>query len=487
MAKGQWLSSNRFTQLLKARKPVSVVLMSHAYLRWRNVAVLVGVLMLLYPQSRATAVPSTQEQSQQTQPPAEQKPPSPPSPSQPGAPPPQHGQNQPAPGTALPSANQQPPSQPGTTTTPQQQPSPSQPGPAGPSSPAAALPAINDEDIVLEAVGDVMLGTTFPDASGGDLPPNDGADLLQEVTPILKRSDIVFGNLEGPLVDGGVSAKCRGKRLGTCYAFRVPTRYGKHLKEAGFSVMGLANNHAMDFGQEGRTSSRQMLDLLGIAHSGEVGDIAHLTVKGKKVDVIAFATYPNAYNLLDQDDALQVIRDARAEADIVIVSFHGGAEGATHQHVPGGDETFLGEDRGNLRKFAHAAVDAGAQVVIGSGPHVVRGMEVYQGKLIAYSLGNFATYGPFNLSGENGLSLILEVHLAMDGTFRGGSVHPVKQEKPGGPKLDAEMRIVPILRELSAADFGMNAVLVGDDGKLSPPANQLPKVPGLPEGLKPSN
>ncbi|HEY6969365.1 MAG TPA: CapA family protein [Candidatus Angelobacter sp.] len=327
-----------------------------------------------------------------------------------------------------------------------------------------------EEEIVFAAVGDVMLGTTFPDSSGGDLPPNDGADILQEVAPILRLGDVTFGNLEGPLVDSGISAKCHGKKLGTCYAFRVPTRYGKYLKEAGFSVMGLANNHAMDFGAEGRSSSRQVLDSLGIAHSGEVGDIAHLTVKGKKIAVIAFATYPNAYNLLDQDDALHVIRDARAQADIVIVSFHGGAEGATHQHVASGDETFLGEDRGDLRKFAHAAIDAGAQVVVGSGPHVVRGMEVYQGKLIAYSLGNFATYGPFNLSGESGLSLILEAHLGMDGTFRGGRVHPVKQEKPGGPKLDAEMRIVPILRELSSSDFGMNAVQVSDDGKLSPPS-----------------
>src|SRR5262249_25563448 len=205
------------------------------------------------------------------------------------------------------------------------------------------------------------------------------------------------------------------------------------------------NNHAMDFGAEGRSSSRQVLDSLSIAHSGEVGDIAHLNVKGKKVAVIAFATYPNAYNLLELNDALQVIREDRAGADIVIVWFHGGAEGATHQHVPGGDETFLGEDRGNLRKFTHAAVDAGAQVVIGSGPHVVRGMEVYQGKLIAYSLGNFATYGPFNLSGENGLSLILEVHLAPDGSFFRGQVHPVRQEKPGGPKLDPQLSIVPIL------------------------------------------
>src|SRR5215831_71787 len=218
--KGQGLMAacNRFTQLLKARKPVSVFLMSHAFLRWRNVGVLVGVLMLLHPQSRATAVPQqTSSTSQQ--------------PSQPGAPPPQHGQNQPAPGTpgaAVPDSQEQ--SQPSST--------PQQPPQAG----TAALPDA-EEEIILEAVGDVMLGTTFPDASGGDLPPNDGADLLQEVTPILKRGDIVFGNLEGPLVDGGVSAKCRGKRPGSCYAFRVPTRYGKYLKDAGFSVMGLANNH----------------------------------------------------------------------------------------------------------------------------------------------------------------------------------------------------------------------------------------------------
>ena len=332
-----------------------------------------------------------------------------------------------------------------------------------------------DNQIDFVAVGDVMLGTTFPDATGALLPPNDGADILQEVTPILKHGDITFGNLEGPLVDGGVSAKCRGKALGTCYAFRVPTRYGKYLKDAGFTVMGVANNHAMDFGQEGRTSSRTVLDSLGIAHTGEVGDIAHLTVKGRKVAVIAFATYPGAYNLLDLDAALQAIRGARAESDIVIVSFHGGAEGATHQHVPMGDETFLGEDRGDVRRFAHAAIDAGAQVVVGSGPHVVRGMEVYQGKLIAYSLGNFATYGPFNLSAENGIAMILQARLGPDGTFFGGHAYPTKQDKPGGPKLDPEMRILPVVREISKIDFGRYAVVVADDGELTPPAWMLPE------------
>ncbi|HKV91812.1 MAG TPA: CapA family protein [Candidatus Angelobacter sp.] len=338
------------------------------------------------------------------------------------------------------------------------------------------------DDIVITAVGDVMLGTTFPDES--TLPPNDGAGLLAEVTPLLKRGDVVYGNLEGPLTDGGDSAKCRGKKEGTCFAFRVPTRYNKYLKDAGFTVMGLANNHAMDFGQDGRTSSRQALDAVQIAHTGEVGDIARLTVKGRKIDVIAFATYPGAYNFLDLDAALQTISAARAEADLVIVGFHGGAEGATHQHVLEGDEMFLGEDRGDLRKFAHAAIDAGADLVLGSGPHVVRAMEVYKGKLIAYSLGNFATYGPFNLNAENGLSLVLEAHLSPDGTFLGGRVYPVKQEKPGGPKLDPAGQILPVLRGLSIADFGPSAVVVGPQGKLWLPGTVIPPCNNAPDLLE---
>jgi poly-gamma-glutamate capsule biosynthesis protein CapA/YwtB (metallophosphatase superfamily) len=328
------------------------------------------------------------------------------------------------------------------------------------------------DEITITAVGDVMLGTTFPDDS--TLPPNDGADLLTEVTPFLKRGDIVYGNLEGPLVDGGDSAKCRGKKIGTCFAFRVPTRYGKYLKDAGFTAMGLANNHAMDFGLDGRASSRQGLDSVQIAHTGEVGDIARLMVKGRRVAIIAFATYPGAYNFLDLDESLQTIRALKEESDLVIVGFHGGAEGATHQHVLEGDETFLGEDRGDLRKFTHAAIDAGADMVLGSGPHVVRAMEIYQGKLIAYSLGNFATYGPFNLNAENGLSLVLEAHLAADGTFLWGKVYPVKQEKPGGPKMDAEMKILPVLQSLSSADFPQTAVVVGPQGDLWPPGTETP-------------
>jgi len=370
------------------------------------------------------------------------------------------------------------------TPTPQVSPSPT-PAPLASPSPIAngsIQKTSNSDEIIVTAVGDVMLGTTFPDES--TLPPNDGADLLAEVTPFLKRGDVVYGNLEGPIVDGGDSAKCHGKKIGTCFAFRVPTRYGKYLKDAGFTAMGLANNHAMDFGLEGRASSRQVLDVQQIAHTGEVGDIARLTVKGRKIAIIAFATYPGAYNFLDLDESLQTIRTTKDESDLVIVGFHGGAEGATHQHVLEGDETFLGEDRGDLRRFTHAAIDAGADLVLGSGPHVVRAMEIYKGKLIAYSLGNFATYGPFNLSAENGLSLVLEAHLAPDGTFLRGQAYPVKQEKPGGPKLDPDMKILPVLRALSKADFPQTAIVVGPQGELWPPGTEVAPCSGAPDLLE---
>ena len=360
-----------------------------------------------------------------------------------------------------------------------------------PSSLSALLPTTTDnaghppgpnDEIVVTAVGDVMLGTTFPDES--TLPPNDGTDLLTEVTPFLKRGDVVYGNLEGPIIDGGDSAKCHGKKIGTCFAFRVPTRYGKYLKDAGFTAMGLANNHAMDFGLEGRASSRQVLDAMQIAHTGEVDDIARLTVKGRRIAIIAFATYPGAYNLLDLDESLQAIRALKAESNLVIVGFHGGAEGATHQHVLEGDETFLGEDRGDLRRFTHAAIDVGADLVLGSGPHVIRAMEIYKGKLIAYSLGNFATYGPFNLNAENGLTLVLEAHLATDGTFLRGQAYAVKQEKPGGPKLDPEKRILSVLRGLSNADFKETAIVVGPQGELWLSGTEIPACSDAPDLLE---
>lgn len=357
-----------------------------------------------------------------------------------------------------------PPSTPAATSAPPPAATSAPPPTATPSSPATSG---DTSEIVFAAVGDIMLGSAFPDESG--LPPDDGASELAEVTPVLSRADVAFGNLEGPLADGGTSAKCARSQPGHCYAFRSPSRYARRLAAAGFRVLGLANNHAGDFGAQGRASTRRALDAVGVAHAGEPGDVARLEVKGHRLAVVAFATSDGTLDLRDLDGARRVVAGLVAEGDLVVVSFHGGAEGAAHQHVPAGPEEFLGEDRGDLRAFARAVIDAGAALVLGSGPHVVRGMEVYRGRLAAYSLGNFATYGSFNLSGPNGLSLILEVRLGPDGSFRGGRVYPVRQEKPGGPHLDRRGLVVPLLRSLSVEDFGESAVVVDDDGTLRPP------------------
>jgi len=323
---------------------------------------------------------------------------------------------------------------------------------------------ISKNTISFASVGDIMMGTTWPE--GALLPPNDGADLLKEVTSVLTKPDIAFGNLEGPMLEGGKSTKC-SKGSKNCYAFRVPTRYGKHLKDAGFDLISLANNHAFDFGQYGMESSQKVLDTLGIIHSGPVGSIGSLTIKGKKVSLVAFATNSVAYNLNDVETAKRVVADTVTKSDIVVVSFHGGAEGEAHQNVPHGKEVYLGEARGDLRKFTHAVIDSGADLVIGHGPHVVRGMEIYKERLIAYSLGNFATYGAFNLTGAKGLSLILETNIDLTGKFLNGKIYPLKQEKPGGPKFDTEKQVISVIKTLSTQDFGSSAVKVAEDGTIS--------------------
>lgn len=327
---------------------------------------------------------------------------------------------------------------------------------------------LNTEPVTIAAVGDIMLGSTFPNESR--MPPGDGADLLKEVTPTLSAADIAFGNLEGPMLEGGVSAKCP-PRSTRCFAFRVPTRYGQHLKAAGFDVLSVANNHAGDFGDYGRASTRQVLDGLGIKHAGsDRGQFAMAVVeaKGKKIAFIGFAHNNISPNVNELDVARQLVEQAAKRADLVVVSFHGGAEGEGAQHVPNRTEIFFGEARGNLPLFARTVIDAGADLVLGHGPHVLRGMEIYKDRLIAYSLGNFATYGWFGLAGATALSEILEVKLSADGKFLSGRIHPVKQEGRGGPQLDAAKTAIPTLRNLSLIDFPNSAPKIADDGTILP-------------------
>src|SRR5262249_46732135 len=147
---------------------------------------------------------------------------------------------------------------------------------------------------------------------------------------------------------GAVAEKRHGKPGGdgSCWAFRMPVRYGERLADAGFGVLSLANNHILDFGAPGRARSREVLDQLGIAYSGPVGTVAHRVVRGRKVDVIAFAPHEGSNDLDDLEAARALVAASARSASVVVVSFHGGAEGVDHQHVPPGRETFYGENRG---------------------------------------------------------------------------------------------------------------------------------------------
>ncbi|MEZ4317331.1 MAG: CapA family protein [Myxococcota bacterium] len=330
-----------------------------------------------------------------------------------------------------------------------------------PDSVRAPLPS--GKTVRLRAVGDLMMGTDFP---AGFLPPDDGATVLAGVYGLLNDADVTFGNLEGPLCDGGSTNKCQPGE--NCYAFRTPTSYGAWLKKAGFDLLSTANNHAEDFGETCRDQTEQTLNALGIAHSGRPGTIATVEHDGIRIGMIGFHTSRSGHYLNDHETAAALIRGVAANHDLVIVSFHGGAEGAKNLHVPDHEEKFYSENRGHLRKFARVAIEAGADLVLGHGPHVPRGMELVDGHLVAYSLGNFATYGRFNLSGHLSTSLVLEATLDHEGRLVSGRILPIRLEGEGIPMPDAEHTAVDLIRSLSDEDFGARAPVIAKDGTFAP-------------------
>lgn len=314
----------------------------------------------------------------------------------------------------------------------------------------------------MTAVGDVMMGSDFPSPS---LPRNRGRWLLAEAAPIFKNSDIAMANLEGPLLSGGKPAKVPVQ--GRSYLFRTPPSYAYNLKQAGISMVSLANNHAMDFGTPGLTSTKQALSKAGVAFSSKSGEIAEFEVRGVRVGVIALSFGWPPRSIAFPAQALKEISRVSGKYDILILSVHGGAEGRSALHVVPGMERYLNEPRGDLIRFAHDAIDSGADLVVGHGPHVPRAMELYAGRLIAYSLGNFATYGGVSVVKESGYAPLLTVELAPDGSFLGASIDSFLQRPYSGPRPDSKQRALRLMRRLSAADFPDSPLVFGADGRIT--------------------
>ena len=312
--------------------------------------------------------------------------------------------------------------------------------------------------VAIVATGDIVMGST------PNLPPDGGRSFLSDVQTDL-AGDVVLGNLEGTLSSGG-SSKC-GPSSTSCFAFQTPPSYARWLVRAGFTVMNLANNHAYDFGPEGLRETIDALDRVGLLYTGRPNQITVQKVGRIRVATVGFAPYPWAASLTDIAAAQKLVRAADRVSDVVVVTMHAGAEGRDRQHVRPGTERFLGENRGDSVRFTHAVVDAGADLVVGSGPHVLRGIEWYKGRLIAYSLGNFAGYDVFSLGGALSTSAILRVTLDGAGRFESGQLVPTHMVGAGMPALDPSEAAHGVVRTLSRADFGARGVKVSREGVLS--------------------
>lgn len=348
---------------------------------------------------------------------------------------------------------------------------------------------VSGGSVTVIAVGDIMMGSDFP---ASRLPPDEGNGLFANVADILKPADLTLGNLEGVLLDGGVCAKNPSK--GKVYAFRTPTSYARHLTDAGFDFLNLANNHMNDFGAGGIRSTKDALEAFGIQSGGPGGrtgvfriirmdsaGVAGCTDSAARADsagnvvsadtltvsIASFATSPGADLIFGLEEAQRKVARLARDNDIVIVSFHGGAEGLGCLHTRDTFEYFLGTPRGNVVAFARAVIDSGADLVWGHGPHVPRAIELYKDRLIAYSLGNFCTYG-FNISGELGYAPILKVVLDRAGAFMHGEIISALQTANQPLLVDSLHRAARLIARLSAEDFPLSAPRITEVGKILP-------------------
>ena len=316
--------------------------------------------------------------------------------------------------------------------------------------------------VTIAWAGDTVLGSMY------GLPPARGRLMLANVAPVFRAADIGWVNLE-EVLSNGTTSKCAGATPGTCYAFGAPMSYASTLPASGIRIVNLANNHADDYGAAGQLSTLAALRAAHVAWDGKPGQIEVLRIHGVRVAFLGFAPYKWASRLDRIPAAVRLVKRAASEADVVVVAIHAGAEGSTADHVPQGTEFFLGENRGNSRAFAHAVIDAGADLVVGSGPHVIRGVQWYHGKLIAYSLGNLAGWRTFGMGGTLSESGIITVTLRGDGAIAGGGWTSLQLEDPGVPVIDSGRRSLALVQQLSREDFGASAARFTAAGALVVP------------------
>jgi poly-gamma-glutamate capsule biosynthesis protein CapA/YwtB (metallophosphatase superfamily) len=295
---------------------------------------------------------------------------------------------------------------------------------------------------------------------------DEGASFFDGVKDTLV-GDVVIANLEGALSTQEYD-KCGGC---DAYYFRLPGEYAQVFADAGFHVLNQANNHGWDAGPDGAAETQEAIREAGMEVCGVKDEVCLVeTESGLTVGLVGFAPYTFYTDLRDLDAVAALVASAKEQADLVVATAHVGAEGTDQRHTPEGVEYHFGEDRGPTREFVHTCIDAGADLFIGHGPHVLRGIEWYNGKLIVHSLGNFGGgQNLFSMDGALGRSAVLSVTLREDGTLVAAKAVATRMDGDGYPQLDEDNGAFEDFNEL-AEDFGDSGVTVGDDGALVLPS-----------------
>ncbi len=309
----------------------------------------------------------------------------------------------------------------------------------------------------LIAAGDLMVGSWVKEEirrNGYDYP-------FRQIQPLLKEADLVFANLEAPF-------GTRGTPVEKTYTFLVDTALVGVLKAGRVNLVSIANNHILDYGEEALQETMQLLKRQGIAFGGagrnltEARRAALLQIKGTKIALVAYSlTFPKSFWATDSSAGAcfpshtfvyRDIQKLKRENDLVIVSCHWGEE---LRETPKPYQV----------KLAHRLINAGADVVLGHHPHVVQGIEVYRGKIIAYSLGNFI-FGSYSENVRD--SMILSLKFAGN-EFLSGKVFPLwvyNREVNFQPRLlegNARTRFLEKLNNLSR-ELNSGRDVISNDG-----------------------
>lgn len=307
-----------------------------------------------------------------------------------------------------------------------------------------------DTSINLGFVGDIIPGQKTND------------EIFSDISYYTEQPDLMIGNLEGVITDKE-NKKCKNDSA-NCFAFSGDKNFVNLLKNAYFKVLMLSNNHFNDYGNQGQKETKEEILNAKMIPSGLKNEITYIKRNNINISIIGFSSYEWTTNMNNKLKMKELIREAKLNSDILIVMFHGGGEGEKYDHTQNIEESYMGEPRGNLIEFSHNAIDFGADIVVGSGPHILRGIELYNGKIIAYSLGNFASSNRVSLSGSLKITGILNVKLEKMGNIISGNFLPFIIDDYGIPHPDNKGRAISMINTLSKEDFGSNAIKLSSSG-----------------------